>query len=245
MDEVISVKQIEQLKELINQSKNIVFFGGAGVSTESGIPDFRSAQGLYKAGGVVSPETIISHDYFFHDTKGFYKFYKEKMIYLDAKPNDAHKALAALEKMGKLKAVITQNIDNLHQLAGSQQVIELHGSVYRNYCLKCQAFYGIKTIMASEVPYCTCGGLIKPDVTLYGEQLPYGVLDRAIKYIHEADLFIIGGTSLSVYPAANLIYYYPKDKPLVLINRDLTGKESLATLVIQGHIGSVFKQLAL
>jgi len=239
------VNNIHKLKELIDKSKKIVFFGGAGVSTESGIPDFRSAQGLYQEKGLITPEEIISHDYFFYDTKGFYKFYKEKMIYLDALPNDAHKALATLEKMGKLTAVITQNIDNLHQLAGSKNVLELHGSVYRNYCLKCKTFYNIDFIMNSEIPICKCGGIVKPDVTLYGEQLAPGVLERAIKYIDEADLFIIGGTSLSVYPAANLIYYYRKDKPLVLINRDLTGKESLATLFIQGSIGSIFKQLAL
>lgn len=235
----------KQLKQLIEQSKRIVFFGGAGVSTESGIPDFRSAQGLYKEKGVIPPEVIISHSYFFHDTKGFYQFYKDKMIYLDAKPNDAHKALAKLEEMGKLTAVITQNIDNLHQLAGSKNVLELHGSVYRNYCLECKQFYGIEKIMESDIPLCACGGLIKPDVTLYEEQLPYGILDRAIRYIQDADLFIIGGTSLSVYPAASLIYYYSKQKPLVLINRDLTGKEALASLYIQGSIGEVFKDLDL
>ena len=239
------MKNIEKLKDLIEQSNYIVFFGGAGVSTESGIPDFRSAQGLYKEKGVIPPEVIISHTYFFHDTKGFYEFYKNKMIYLDAKPNDAHKALAKLEEMGKLKAVITQNIDNLHQLAGSKKVLELHGSVYRNHCLKCGKFYDIDIVMESEIPMCSCGGLIKPDVTLYEEQLPHGILERAIRYIEAADLFIIGGTSLSVYPAASLIYYYAKNKPLVLINRDLTGKESHASLFIQGSIGEVFKALDL
>ena len=237
--------KIKELKELINNSKKIVFFGGAGVFTESGIPDFRSAQGLYKEKGVIPPEVIISRSYFFYDTKGFYKFYKDKMIYLDAKPNYAHKGLAKLEEMGKLTTVITQNIDNLHQLAGSKNVLELHGSVYRNHCLKCHRFYDVHKIMESELPTCECGGIIKPDVTLYEEQLPDGVLERAIRYISEADLFIIGGTSLSVYPAASLIYYYPKNRPLVLINRDLTGKESLASLFIKGSIGEVFKSLDL
>ncbi|MGI6360288.1 MAG: NAD-dependent protein deacylase [Acholeplasmatales bacterium] len=239
------MEQIKELKELINKSKNIVFFGGAGVSTESGIPDFRSAQGLYQEKSIIPPEVIISRSYFFHDTKGFYKFYKDKMIYLDAKPNDAHKGLAKLENMGKLTAVITQNIDNLHQLAGSKNVIELHGSVYRNHCLKCHKFYDVNKIMECDLPRCECGGIIKPDVTLYEEQLPNGVLEKAIRYINDADLFIVGGTSLSVYPAASLIYYFPQNRPLVLINRDITGKESLASLFIKGSIGEVFKSLDL
>lgn len=234
---------IEKLKELILNAKSIVFFGGAGVSTESGIPDFRGTKGLYKEKGEIPPEDIISRSYFYHDPQGFYTFYKEKMIDVNAMPNEAHLFLTHLEKIGKLKAIITQNIDGLHQKAGSHNVLELHGSVYRNYCLKCNRFYSIEKILQSEIPVCECGGLIKPDVTLYEETLPEGVFERSIEYIKNADLFIVGGTSLTVYPAGALIHYYKKEKPLVLINKEETGKEHLATVVIQDSIGRVFAEL--
>ena len=229
----------EQLKQWIDESENIVFFGGAGVSTESNIPDFRSVDGLYNQEYDYPPETILSHSFYLRNTDEFYRFYRNKMLFPDAEPNNAHKALAHLEQMGKLKAVITQNIDGLHQKAGSKEVYELHGSVLRNYCSHCHAFYSLDDILASTgVPHCHCGGIIKPDVVLYEEGLDSYVLERAISYIRHADMLIIGGTSLAVYPAAGLIDYYEGNK-LVLINRDKTTRDSQANLIIHDAIGKV------
>ena len=229
----------EQLKQWIDESENIVFFGGAGVSTESNIPDFRSVDGLYNQEYDYPPETILSHSFYLRNTDEFYRFYRNKMLFPDAEPNNAHKALAHLEQMGKLKAVITQNIDGLHQKAGSKEVYELHGSVLRNYCSHCHAFYSLDDILAAPgVPHCHCGGIIKPDVVLYEEGLDSYVLERAISYIRNADMLIIGGTSLAVYPAAGLIDYYEGNK-LVLINRDKTTRDSQANLIIHDAIGKV------
>ena len=229
----------EQLKQWIDESENIVFFGGAGVSTESNIPDFRSVDGLYNQEYDYPPETILSHSFYLRNTDEFYRFYRNKMLFPDAEPNNAHKALAHLEQMGKLKAVITQNIDGLHQKAGSKEVYELHGSVLRNYCSHCPAFYSLDDILAATgVPHCHCGGIIKPDVVLYEEGLDSYVLERAISYIRNADMLIIGGTSLAVYPAAGLIDYYEGNK-LVLINRDKTTRDSQANLIIHDAIGKV------
>lgn len=229
----------EQLKQWIDESENIVFFGGAGVSTESNIPDFRSVDGLYNQEYDYPPETILSHSFYLRNTDEFYRFYRNKMLFPDAEPNNAHKALAHLEQMGKLKAVITQNIDGLHQKAGSKEVYELHGSVLRNYCSHCHAFYSLDDILAATgVPHCHCGGIIKPDVALYEEGLDSYVLERAISYIRNADMLIIGGTSLAVYPAAGLIDYYEGNK-LVLINRDKTTRDSQANLIIHDAIGKV------
>ena len=230
----------EKLKELINGSNNIVFFGGAGVSTESGIPDFRSQDGLYNQKYDYPPETILSHSFFMRNPEEFYRFYKNKMLCLDAKPNMAHKKLAELEKAGKLKAVITQNIDGLHQAAGSKEVLELHGSVQRNYCMKCGKSYDAEYMLHAEgVPTCSCGGRIKPDVVLYEEGLDMTVMARAIQAIQDADMLIIGGTSLIVYPAAGLIDYYRGNK-LVVINMSVTSQDKNADLVIQEPIGKVF-----
>lgn len=230
----------EKLKELINGSNNIVFFGGAGVSTESGIPDFRSTDGLYHQEYDYPPETILSHSFFMRNPEEFYRFYKNKMLCLDAKPNMAHKKLAELEKAGKLKAVITQNIDGLHQAAGSKEVLELHGSVHRNYCMKCVKSYDAEYMLHAEgVPTCSCGGRIKPDVVLYEEGLDMTVMARAIQAIQDADMLIIGGTSLIVYPAAGLIDYYRGNK-LVVINMSVTSQDKNADLVIQEPIGKVF-----
>ena len=230
----------EKLKELINGSNNIVFFGGAGVSTESGIPDFRSTDGLYHQEYDYPPETILSHSFFMRNPEEFYRFYKNKMLCLDAKPNMAHKKLAELEKAGKLKAVITQNIDGLHQAAGSKEVLELHGSVHRNYCRKCGKSYDAESMLHAEgVPTCSCGGRIKPDVVLYEEGLDMTVMARAIQAIQDADMLIIGGTSLIVYPAAGLIDYYRGNK-LVVINMSVTSQDKNADLVIQELIGKVF-----
>lgn len=229
----------EQLKQWIDESENIVFFGGAGVSTESNIPDFRSVDGLYNQEYDYPPETILSHSFYLRNTDEFYRFYRNKMLFPDAEPNNAHKALAHLEQMGKLKAVITQNIDGLHQKAGSKEVYELHGSVLRNYCSHCHAFYSLDDILAATgVPHCHCGGIIKPDVVLYEEGLDSYVLERAVSYIRNADMLIIGGTSLAVYPAAGLIDYYEGNK-LVLINRDKTTRDSQADLIIHDAIGQV------
>lgn len=234
---------LQTLQEWITQSNNIVFFGGAGVSTESGIPDFRSVDGLYHQKYEEPPETILSHTYFRRKTEAFYRFYRDKMLYLDAKPNAAHLKLAKWEQEGKLKAVITQNIDGLHQAAGSKVVCELHGSVLRNYCEDCGRFYDVNTIKNSQgIPRCECGGIIKPDVVLYEEGLDNKVLQDSISYISGADVLIIGGTSLAVYPAAGLIDYYQGDK-LVLINKTPTPKDSMANLVIQGSIGEIFDAL--
>ena len=229
--------QSEQLKEWIEQSDNIVFFGGAGVSTESNIPDFRSVDGLYNQEYDYPPETILSHSFFVQNTKEFYRFYRNKMIIENAEPNDAHIALANLEKQGKLKAVITQNIDGLHQKAGSKEVLELHGSVHRNYCMDCRKFYSLDEITSQKgVPACSCGGTIKPDVVLYEEGLDSYVLEKSISYIKNADVLIIGGTSLAVYPAAGLIDYYRGNK-LVLINKSKTSRNAHANLEINDSIG--------
>lgn len=231
--------QTDTLQKWVQQSDNIVFFGGAGVSTESGIPDFRSTDGLYFQKYDNPPETILSHHFFLERTEDFYKFYREKMLYLDALPNRAHKKLAELEQTGKLRAVITQNIDNLHQQAGSENVLELHGSVYRNYCMKCGKFYPVEEIVRSKgVPYCSCGGIVKPDVLLYEEPLNQSVIQRSIEAIHDADMLIIGGTSLAVYPAASFIDFYRGEK-LVLINKSSTPRDVSANLLIQGSIGDI------
>lgn len=234
---------VERLGQMIEDSDNIVFFGGAGVSTESGIPDFRSVDGLYHQKYDYPPETILSHTFYMRKPEEFFRFYKEKLICTDAKPNAAHKALAQLEKEGKLKAVVTQNIDGLHQAAGSKKVLELHGSTLRNYCEKCHKFYGIEAVKeAKGVPYCECGGRIKPDVVLYEEGLDQDVLSEAVRVISEADMLIIGGTSLEVYPAAGLIDYYQGHK-LVLINKTPAARNSMADLVITESIGKVFAQI--
>ena len=231
-----------QLKEWIEATDNLVFFGGAGVSTESGIPDFRSVDGLYNQKYDYPPETILSHTFYRRRTEEFFRFYRDKMICLTAKPNAAHEKLAQWEKEGKLKAVITQNIDGLHQQAGSRKVLELHGSVHRNYCERCGKFYGVEEILHTDgIPVCECGGGIKPDVVLYEEGLNQQVLTEAIHYIREADVLIVGGTSLAVYPAAGLIDYYRGNK-LVLINRTATPKDGMADLVINGSIGEIFSE---
>lgn len=229
----------ETLKKWLEESDNIVFFGGAGVSTESKIPDFRSTDGLYNQQYAYPPETILSHTFYMRKTEEFYRFYRNKMLFPDAEPNRAHKALAKLEEMGKLKAVVTQNIDGLHQKAGSKEVLELHGSVLRNYCMRCGKFYGLDAVLNSEgVPKCQCGGTIKPDVVLYEEGLDQQTIQKSVAYIASADVLIIGGTSLTVYPAAGLIDYY-RGKKLVLINKSVTPMDSRADLVISGPIGEV------
>ena len=237
-------KKRELLKKWIQESRNVVFFGGAGVSTESGIPDFRSVDGLYNQEYDYPPETIISHTFYRRNPEEFYRFYKNKMLFPNAKPNAAHLALARLEEQGKLRAVITQNIDGLHQMAGSREVLELHGSVHRNYCTRCGQFYDLDYITNSEgVPRCTCGGTVKPDVVLYEEGLDDTVLRRSIEHISKADLLIVGGTSLAVYPAAGLIDYY-RGKKLVLINRSATPRDSQADLIINDSIGQVLGAVA-
>lgn len=236
-------EKINLLKQWIDESDNIVFFGGAGVSTESGIPDFRSVDGLYNQKYDYPPETILSHSFFMRHTEQFYDFYRDKMLYTDAKPNITHIKLAELEKQGKLKAVVTQNIDGLHQKAGSKNVLELHGSVWRNYCMKCNTFYPIDKIKETEkIPYCSCGGIIKPDVVLYEEGLDDDIISKSIKAISNADILIIGGTSLNVYPAAGLIRFY-KGRKMVLINKSVTPYDSEADLLIQTGLGDVFKEL--
>lgn len=233
----------EKLREWVNGSDNIVFFGGAGVSTESGIPDFRSVDGLYNQQYDYPPETILSHTFYRRNTEEFYRFYRNKMLCLDAKPNAAHLKLAQWEKEGKLKAVVTQNIDGLHQAAGSEKVYELHGSVLRNFCETCHKFYDVNFIANSEgVPKCECGGDIKPDVVLYEEGLDQSILSGAIRAISEADVLIVGGTSLAVYPAAGLLDYYNGNK-LVLVNKTPTARDGIADLVVQGSIGEIFSQL--
>ena len=229
----------EQLSEWIESSSNIVFFGGAGVSTESKIPDFRSVDGLYHQEYDYPPETILSHTFFMRETEEFFRFYRSKMLFPDAEPNNAHKALANLERAGKLRAVITQNIDGLHQKAGSREVLELHGSVLRNYCMHCGSPYSLEDIMTQTgIPKCECGGTIKPDVVLYEEGLDTYTMEKAVSYIRNAELLMIGGTSLAVYPAAGLIDYYRGDK-LVLINKDKTSRDSQADLVLHDPIGEV------
>lgn len=236
---------MKTLQNIIDESNSIVFFGGAGVSTESGIPDFRSPDGLYNQKYDVPPEELLSHGYFFSHTEKFYEFYREKMICLDAKPNKAHIKLAELEKAGKLKAVITQNIDGLHTAAGSKKVYELHGSVHRNYCLDCGKSYSAEDILASKgVPHCSCGGLIKPDVVLYGENLDDATVTGALSAIENCDTLIIGGTSLTVYPAAGFVRYF-KGKNLVLINMSSTPFDSEADMVIHDKVGEVLDKIKL
>lgn len=234
---------IQTLKEWINNSNNIVFFGGAGVSTESGVPDFRSVDGLYNQKYDYPPETILSHTFYRRNTKEFYRFYRDKMLFLDAKPNAAHLKLAQWEKEGKLKAVITQNIDGLHQAAGSKTVLELHGSVLRNYCESCGKFHDVFAVKNStDVPTCECGGGIKPDVVLYEEGLNQKTIQDSVNFIANADVLIIGGTSLAVYPAAGLIDYYRGSK-LVLVNKTPTPRDGQADLIVQGNIGEIFAAL--
>ena len=229
----------ETLKKWLSESNNIVFFGGAGVSTESKIPDFRSTDGLYNQQYAYPPETILSHTFYMKKTEEFYRFYRNKMLFPDAEPNRAHKALAKLEAEGRLKAVVTQNIDGLHQKAGSKEVLELHGSVLRNYCQRCGKFHEIEAILhSSGVPKCECGGTIKPDVVLYEEGLDQHTIQRSVYRISNADVLIIGGTSLTVYPAAGLIDYYSGNK-LVLINKSVTPMDNRADLVISGPIGKI------
>ena len=235
--------EMEKLRKIVDESDNIVFFGGAGVSTESGIPDFRSTDGLYHQQYDYPPETILSHTFFMKKPEEFFRFYQDKMLALDAKPNPAHYKLAEWERQGKLKAVITQNIDGLHQAAGSTKVLELHGSVLRNYCMKCGRFYEARFVQEQEgIPRCSCGGMIKPDVVLYEESLNMQIMQEAVDYIRQADVLIVGGTSLVVYPAAGLIDYYRGNK-LVLINRTPTGRDGVADLVVSGSIGEIFSAL--
>ena len=236
-------EKIEKFKKLINESNNIVFFGGAGVSTESGIPDFRSKDGLYNQKYKYPPEMILSHTFFMNYTDEFYKFYREKMNSLKYSPNITHIKLAELEKSGKLKAVITQNIDGLHQKAGSKTVYELHGSVLRNYCMKCHKFYDAEYVFNStDIPKCKCNGVIKPDVVLYEEGLDETILSNSILALQKADLLIVAGTSLTVYPASGLINYF-KGNNMVLINKDVTPYDNMANLVINEKLGKVFEQI--
>ncbi|NLM20304.1 MAG: NAD-dependent protein deacylase [Peptococcaceae bacterium] len=238
-------EKISVLRDIINSSDNIVFFGGAGVSTESNIPDFRSASGLFaKLAGKkgISPEEMLSFTYFMNYTEDYFDYYKDSLIYKDAQPNDAHLVLAKLEQMGKLKAIITQNVDGLHQKAGSKEVLELHGSIFRNYCMKCSKFFTLNYILESEgVPKCDlCGGIVKPDVVMYEESLDMDILNKAVWYIENAEVLIVAGTSLTVYPAAGLIRYY-SGKNLILINKTPTPYDSFANLVINESIGKTLK----
>lgn len=236
-------KEIEQLQKIIDESSRIVFFGGAGVSTESGIPDFRSADGIYHQKYKYSPEQVVSHSFFVRYPEAFYEFYKEKMMALDARPNPAHIKLAELEKAGKLTAVVTQNIDGLHQAAGSRNVYELHGSIHRNYCMRCGKFYDAEYVKGYDgVPRCECGGMIKPDVVLYEEGLDQDTIQGAVRAISQADTLIIGGTSLVVYPAAGFIDYF-NGKHLVVINKSETARAVRAELTIAAPIGEVMKKL--
>lgn len=238
------MSDLERFALMIKESNNIVFFGGAGVSTESGIPDFRSVDGLYNQKYKFRPETILSHTFYVNNKDEFYRFYRDKMLCLDAAPNAAHLKLAELERAGKLKAVITQNIDGLHQKAGSKNVLELHGSVHRNYCEQCRKFFDAAYMKASAgIPVCdVCGGPIKPDVVLYEESLDDGVIATTVRYIREADMLIIGGTSLVVYPAAGLVHYY-QGRKLVLINKGATDMDGTADLVLHEPIGEVFRNI--
>ena len=236
-------RKIEIFKDLIKNSNNIVFFGGAGVSTESGIPDFRSKDGLYNQKYKYPPEEILSHTFFINKTEEFYKFYREKLNSLKYNPNITHYKLAELEKEGKVKAIITQNIDGLHQKAGSKKVLELHGSVLRNYCMKCHKFYDANFIFnGNGIPQCDCGGIVKPDVVLYEEDLNEQILEESIWAIQNAEIMIVAGTSLTVYPASGLINYF-RGKNLVLINRDATPYDNIANLVINDSLGNVFKNI--
>lgn len=237
------VEEVERLQNIIGQSENIVFFGGAGVSTESNIPDFRSADGIYHQTYKYSPEQVVSHSFFVSHTEAFYDFYKEKMMLLEAKPNPAHRKLALLEQAGKLRAVITQNIDGLHQAAGSKNVFELHGSIHRNHCMDCGRFYDAHYVKGSKgIPRCECGGIIKPDVVLYEEGLDTATIQGAIEAITGADTLIIGGTSLVVHPAAGFIDYF-HGRYLVVINKSETARPVKADLMINGPIGEVFSQI--
>lgn len=236
-------ENIKKLKEIVDNSKRIVFFGGAGVSTESNIPDFRSTDGLYNQEYAYPPETILSHSFYMKNKQEFYRFYKNKMLYLDAQPNAAHYKLAHWEEEGRLLAVVTQNIDGLHQAAGSKNVYELHGSVHRNYCEHCHAFFDANYMLKSDgIPKCSCGGDIKPDVVLYEEGLDDATVHGALQAIRQADTLIIGGTSLAVYPAAGFIDYFQGDH-LILVNKSSTARDTHAELVITGSIGEVFSQL--
>lgn len=236
-------EQINRLQEWIDGSESIVFFGGAGVSTESGIPDFRSVDGLYNQKYDYPPEEILSRTFFDRRPEEFYRFYRDKMLCLDARPNTAHRKLAQLERVGKLRSVVTQNIDGLHQMAGSKRVWELHGSVHRNFCMRCKKPYPVEFIRDSQgVPTCSCGGTVKPDVVLYEESLDSRVLEGALTDIQQADLLIIGGTSLAVYPAASLVNYYRGDR-LVLINKSPTPYDRRADLAIAGPIGRILEQI--
>ncbi len=235
--------EIERLRDVVQNSCNVVFFGGAGVSTESGIPDFRSVDGLYNQKYKYPPEQIISHTYYKHYPEEFFEFYKDKMIVTDAQPNAAHIRLAQLEAEGHVKAVITQNIDGLHQMAGSKEVLELHGSIHRNYCERCHKFYDLNYIVQSEgVPRCQCGGIVKPDVVLYEEGLDQHTMQRAISFIRNAEVLIIGGTSLVVYPAAGMIDYF-RGNTLVVINKSPTPRDRQADILIQDSIGKVFTKI--
>ncbi|MBP3790476.1 MAG: NAD-dependent protein deacylase [Methanobrevibacter sp.] len=239
------MSKIQQLQEIIDNSDNIVFFGGAGVSTESGIPDFRSESGIFKSLEKYgdTPENLISHSYYMDHTEEFFEYYKDTLVFNDAEPNAAHLKLAELEKSGKLKAVITQNIDGLHQKAGSKEVLELHGSVHRNYCQICNKSYDLDYILESDgIPRCDCGGIVKPDVVLYEEPLNNAVLNFSVDYISQADTLIIGGTSLVVYPAAGLINYF-NGKNLVLINKSETPYDNIASLVVNDAIGKTLSQI--
>ena len=238
------MNQIEELQKMIDEHENIVFFGGAGVSTESGIPDFRSTDGLYHQEYDYPPETILCHTFFQREPKEFFRFYRNKMLELDAKPNPAHCKLAQLEQVGKVKAVITQNIDGLHQLAGSKEVYELHGSVHRNYCMKCGKFYDARYMKEAQgdIPKCSCGGIIKPDVVLYEEALDQETIRKSIAALSKADMVIVGGTSLVVYPAAGLLDYF-NGEDLVLINKSATSRDRSAKLLIKMPIGEVFSQI--
>ena len=237
------MQNLETLKKWIAESNHIVFFGGAGVSTESGIPDFRSVDGLYSQHFDYPPETIISHSFYEKNPEYFFRFYREKMLPLGFEPNVTHKVLARLEQEGKLSAVVTQNIDGLHQKAGSKKVYELHGSVLRNYCTRCHKFYPAEFVKNCDgVPRCTCGGIVKPDVVLYEESLDENTLVKSVEAISQADLLIVAGTSLTVYPAAGLINYYHGNR-LVLINRDETPYDSYANLVFHERLGDIFSQL--
>lgn len=238
------MEEIRKFQQMIDESRNIVFFGGAGVSTESNIPDFRSEDGLYNMKYKYPPETIISHTFFLRNPEEFYRFYKDRMLCLDAEPNPAHRKLAELEQAGKLSAVVTQNIDGLHQKAGSRKVYELHGSIHRNYCMECGKFYDAEYVKNSEgIPRCSCGGMIKPDVVFYEEGLDTKTIQNSVEAIAHADMLIIGGTSLVVYPAAGFIDYF-RGKYLVLINKAETGRSVRADLVIREPIGKVMEQIS-
>lgn len=237
--------KLERLQNIVRESGNIVFFGGAGVSTESGIPDFRSEDGLYRQSYAYPPETILSHTFFMRNMEEFFRFYREKMLFLNAEPNAAHIAAAKLEQQGKLRAVVTQNIDGLHQAAGSKTVYELHGSVHRNFCMECGRFYPVEAVVNSTgIPRCDCGGVIKPDVVLYEESLDSDTLEKSVDAIQNAEVLIVGGTSLSVYPAAGLIRYF-RGNQLVLINKTPTPYDREADLVISGSIGEAMGSLVL